>query len=293
MRTANWAGFAHLRSSWNCMHSPAREYTSGVEVPLLRGPFAAQVGLGWPAVSPTAIVESAGDTIIIQVPAGRDHLSLDGEVSCPFHLAEIRRAAGTHQGLQLALAFGAHDLDLQVSAAGSTTEVIGSPAGGHCAGIAGTQHRQAARGRWKLANGPSAILDNEEAIAVEATRLGPFSRTPRSPAGKAVSCALSLGSVPTQVAAGYVKHSVHVQFALVLPEIVKADVLGVSQKPGGLVIEGGCALLQRSDSKSHRHTSTLRPNAAARRWAVTARVVVGLNRTAHGMPRGKGSSRTE
>jgi hypothetical protein len=64
-------------------------------------------------------------------------------------------------------------------------------------------------------------------------------------------------------------------------------VLGVSQKPGGLLIEGGCALLQRSDSMSHRHASTLGPNTAARRGAVPARVVVGLNRAAHGMPRGK------
>jgi hypothetical protein len=47
-----------------------------------------------------------------------------------------------------------------------------------------------------------------------------------------------------QELAGNVEHGLDVQVALALPQLEKVDVLGVTQQPGGLVIEGIGTLLQ-------------------------------------------------
>ena len=73
--------------------------------PLILGrPVAAQVGLGWTPIGPGAPVEATANPVVIQIAAGGNDLGLDREVSCAFHLAEIRRTAGPHQGLEALLA---------------------------------------------------------------------------------------------------------------------------------------------------------------------------------------------
>jgi hypothetical protein len=91
-------------------------------------PFTAQVWLGWAAIGPAAAMQAAANPIVVEVPTSRDDLGLDGEVAGAFHFAEIRRAARSHQGLQLPLALRAHDLDLKVPAAGGPTQIVGGTA---------------------------------------------------------------------------------------------------------------------------------------------------------------------
>src|SRR3954451_13077311 len=77
------------RWSWRA-HPPPSEDTARVKRVLLGGPLAAQVGLGRAAVGSTALVQRTTDAIVVEIPAGRDHLRLDGVVPSTFHLAEIR-----------------------------------------------------------------------------------------------------------------------------------------------------------------------------------------------------------
>jgi hypothetical protein len=112
-----------------------------MEVLLLWRPLAAQVGLGRAAIGSPAAVQAATDSIVVEVAAGGDNLGLDREISGPFHFAEIRRAPGSHQSLQLPLPFGAHDLDLEIAATSGPTQIIGGAAWSQGARIAATQQR--------------------------------------------------------------------------------------------------------------------------------------------------------
>src|SRR5918994_1427438 len=78
---------------------------------------------------------------------------------------------------------------------------------------------------------------------------------------EAVRRASGLCSFHLQVPAGYVEHRVHVELALVFPNVIKSEALGVSDEPGGLVIQRGRALFQGAHTKSHCNSATLRTQA--------------------------------
>src|SRR4051812_5060105 len=102
---------------------------------LLFRPVTAQIWFCGPPVGTLPPVQRAADPVIIEVGAGGDDLRLDGIVACAFHLAEIRGAARTHQGLQPPLPFGTHDLDLEIAATSRTAGVISCAAGGQRTGV--------------------------------------------------------------------------------------------------------------------------------------------------------------
>jgi hypothetical protein len=118
MRTVHVSELAQFSSR---LPSATRKNAARVEVLLFGWPFAAQVGLGWPAVGSLAAVQAAPDPIVVQISTGGDDLGLNREVPGPLHFAEIRRAPGAHQSLQLPLPLGAHDLDLEIPATGGPT----------------------------------------------------------------------------------------------------------------------------------------------------------------------------
>src|SRR5687768_13817121 len=121
--------------------------------PLVLGrPVAAQVWLRWTPIGPGAPVQAAADPIVIQITAGGNDLGLDREVPGAFHLAEIRRTTGPHQGLEALLAAGAHDLDLQIPAAGGPPAVICGATRCQRARVLSLKHRETAR---RLRQAPS------------------------------------------------------------------------------------------------------------------------------------------
>jgi hypothetical protein len=188
-----------------------------MQILLLRGPLAAQVRLGWTAIRPPAIVEAAPDPVVVQIPAGRDDLGLDGEIARPLHLAEIRRATGTHQGLQLSLPFGAHDLDLKVTAASGTPQIVGRAAGSQGARIPGGEHRQTTRGGWEHANYGLAVLHDQESIAAQTPGLFRLVGVTWGGTAEAIRGAVGTAPIALQVPARDMKHRVHVQLAFILP----------------------------------------------------------------------------
>ena len=48
-----------------------------------------------------------------------------------------------------------------------------------------------------------------------------------------------------------VEHRIDVEVALTFPEIMKGDVPGVPEQPGGLVVEGFGPFFQRPDAQGH------------------------------------------
>src|SRR3954466_13407746 len=142
-----------------------------MQIALALRPVTAQIRLCWTSIRSPPVVQSAADAIIVQITTGGDQFGLDREVSCPVHFAEIRRPAGSHQSLQLALPFGAHDLDLEVPAAGGASEIVGCPAGGQRAGIAAAQDRKGSGGRRQMPHGGAPVLYNKKPIPTETSRL--------------------------------------------------------------------------------------------------------------------------
>src|SRR3954452_24583690 len=176
-----------------------------MQIALALRPLTAQIRLCWTSIRSPPVVQSAADAIIVEITTGGDQFGLDREVSCPVHFAEIRRPAGTHQSLQLALPFGAHDLDLEVSAAGGAPEIVGGPARGQRAGIAATQDRKSPGRRRQMPNSGAPVLYNDKPVPAEPSRLvlapgGPGGRAPKS-----MRIALGFRTIIAQVSAGHVE----------------------------------------------------------------------------------------
>src|SRR6185312_5181040 len=159
-------------TKWSCRaHSTAGENTAGVQRVFLRRPIATQVRLGRTAIRPPALVQGTTDAIVVEIPAGRDYLRLDGVVPRTFHLAEIRGAARTHQGLQFALPIGAHNLDLEVAAACRPPQVVGRPTRGQSAGVTTGQDGKPSGSGGQVANLLPPVLYHHETITLQLTRL--------------------------------------------------------------------------------------------------------------------------
>ena len=189
------------------------------------------------------------DPTRFQIAAGRDHFGVDGELALARHLAEIRRTPGTHQRLQRLLPAGAHDLYLQVPAAGRAAPVVGRAAGCGGAGIGARawQDRQRPprrRGRRQPPRDHPAALHQVEPVAIELSQLRPPAGGRRG-RGVTVRAAAGAAAFLTQEPAGDVEHGVHVEIAFTFPQVEEGDVLRVAQEPGGLVVERRVTLVER------------------------------------------------
>ena len=105
----------------------------------------------------------------------------------------------------------------------------------------------------KVPVGQLHAVHDPEAIAPQLPRL---SRPPRGPAAFGPVESVRTAPGPPvggafQVATGYLQHGVDVQVAVTGPDLAERDALGVAEQPGGLVVEGGDALLQRPDPEEH------------------------------------------
>ena len=240
------------------------EDATRVEALVLRGPVAAEVRLRWSAICPDPAVQAASDTIVVQESAGGDDFRLDGKVACALHLAEIRRPAGTHQCLQSALPPGAHDLNLEITAAGSTAGVVGRAT--RCQGtrVLPLQNWQHPSRRAKGSDRGPAVVDHQEAVGTDTSRLlGPVGATRGRPA-KSMCGTLGEGPFPTQIPAWNVQGRLYVDLAFVFPDLGEGHVLGVADQPGGFVIERRRSVFQGPDPQCHGQASALRTEVTTR-----------------------------
>src|SRR4051812_26600851 len=96
---------------------------------LLLGPNTTEIRLGRSSIRTLPAMQGATNTVVVEVGTSRNDLGFDREVTGALHLAEIRRPARTHQGLQPALALRAHDLNLEVTATRCPARMIGGATG--------------------------------------------------------------------------------------------------------------------------------------------------------------------
>jgi hypothetical protein len=62
-----------------------------------------------------------------------------------------------------------------------------------------------------------------------------------------------------------VQRGIDVEFTLIFPDIMEADVLSVTDEPGGLVIQGGVPLFEGTHPKDDRYPSALRAESVTGR----------------------------
>ena len=74
---------------------------------------------------------------------------------------------------------------------------------------------------------------------------------------------------------------VHIQFALILPDIGECDMLGVAQQPGGFVIEGGGPFFEGTDSQEHGNGSALGSQPLTGRCCGDVGSAVGVGARSH------------
>jgi hypothetical protein len=208
-----------------------------VQILLAFRPFAAEIWFRRPPIGASPVVERAADAVVVQITARGDYFGLDREIAGPLHLAEIRRPAGSHQGLQFALPFGAHDLDLEVPAAGCSPLVVRRPAGRQRAGITAAQHRKVSGRRRQPAHGRAAVFHDHKPVPAQSPGLVRVARASGSGSPVTVGGAFSFRAVAAQIPAGDMKHGVDVQLSLILPQIVERNSLGVADQPRRFVVK--------------------------------------------------------
>jgi hypothetical protein len=228
-------------------------------------------------------VKAAADAIVVEEPTGGNDLGLDGEVAGPGHLAEIRRSPGTHQGFEPTLPLGTHDFDLQVTATGSSPGIVGGPAGCQGTGVRAAQHREAPPGRVQGPYRRTTVLHDEETVPIETARLLRLVRSPGSGSLESVGDALCGRATSPEIPTWDVQHRLDVELAPVFPDLGKGDVLGMAEKPGGLMVQGGVSLLERADPKGHGQAPALGTQLAAWRHG-EAGGGAGLNGDSHVHP---------
>jgi hypothetical protein len=199
-----------------------REHTTWVQTLVLGGPFAAEVRFGRPAVCPHPAVKAAAYAIVVQESARGYHLRLDRKVARPIYLAEIRRPARSHQCLEAAFPAGAHDLYLEVAAAGGTAPVVRGSARGEGTGVLNIHYwKRPARGRRRRQGSRhrTAILHNQEPIPAQPSPLLWPVRSAGNRANEAMGGALGRGTLVTEISAAHVKGRIHIQLAFVFPDL--------------------------------------------------------------------------
>jgi hypothetical protein len=210
-------------------------------------------------------MQGASDPVVVQVPAGRDHLGLEREVPGPLDLTEIRRAAGAHQCLQALLAMGAHDLDLQVSAACGTPPMVGRATGRACAGVSPVEHRELPGTGWggggEHAHSRPTPIDHPEPVATEPPGLSPSQLGGECRIGESIEGATRTAGLGPKVSARDVKGRLGVQISAVRPDLAEGDLLGMSQEPRRLVVERGGPFLERTDPEGDPERAALAAQA--------------------------------
>jgi hypothetical protein len=225
---------------------------------LLLRPLAAEVRLCGPAIRPLPPMQGAADPILVEIGAGGNDLCLDGEIARPFHLAEIRRTARTHQGLQPVLPLGTHNLDLEVAATRRPTGIVRGSARGQSARIGRGENRKTTGGRRECPDGGPPVFDDEKLVPAQLARLLPSDWSAGRGSSEAIGGAAGGAPLCLQEAAGDVERGINVKLTLIFPDVIEADVLGVTNEPGGLVIQGGVPLFERTHPKDDRYRLALR-----------------------------------
>src|SRR6476660_7591580 len=82
-------------------------------------------------------------------------------------------------------------------------------------------------------------------------------RPPRRLPLEAVDGAPCLAVRALEIPAGHVEYRVGVKVALVGPEGPESDLLGVTQQPGGLVVQRSPSLVEPADPQQHTEAHTL------------------------------------
>ena len=160
---------------------------------------------------------------------------------------------------------GTHDFDLEVAAAGRPAGVIRGPAWGGRAWVPGRlEDRELAARKPGFAGHEPHVVHNAEAVVTQQARL----RWLRSSAGggtaKTVSGTSRRAVSDLQVAAGDVEHGIDVEVPFTFPEVTERDLLGMSQQPGRLVIEGRAPFFQCTDPQQYAQAAAIGAQPTAR-----------------------------
>ena len=235
----------------------------------LRGPFAAQIGLGWAPIRPLSTVERAVLPGAVQIAAGGDHLRLDCILGLAGDFAEIRGLSRPDEALEAGIGPRAQDFDLQVTATGRAPFVVGGGTGGNGAGVNFFQlyDREGARRKGQPQAHHFLAGDDPEVISADSPGLCPTAASWGHWAKVTVggTSGGSWGISGLQVAAPHVEHRVDHQVAALGPELGEADLGGVAQEPCGFMIERIRRLLQRADPEGYGELLALGAEGAARR----------------------------
>lgn len=184
-------------------------------------------------------MKAAGPACIVEVPAGGDGLGFKGVFRLAGDLAEVGGEPGADQGFEPGVLPGAENLNLEIPATGRPPLVVGSGAWGNSAGVISRfEYRQAPGLGWQNPLDLDAVLHHNESVAAQpswrgraAGRLWRGSTEPVCPAGGDPPC------LEPKKPAADMKDGVHQQFARPAAEGAESHVLGVTQQPGGLVVQ--------------------------------------------------------
>jgi hypothetical protein len=130
--------------------------------------------------------------------------------------------------------------------------MIRGSARGQSARVGGGENRKATgRGREGADSRPP-VFDNEKSVATQPARLLPSKGPAWRGSGEAVGCTAGGAPVWLQETARDVQRGIDVELALIFPDIMEADVLSMTDEPGGLVIQGGVPLFESTHPKDDR-----------------------------------------
>jgi hypothetical protein len=182
-------------------------------------------------------VQAAGNSIFPEISTGRNHFNFQAFRALSIHFAEVRGLTGANQELLASPMLVAHDLDLEIPAACRADGIVGSPAACGSAGIL-VEHCELTAGGGGLRQdsiGHHAVLNQAEAFTPQLSGLRPGRRD-------FYSSGMSPGAAPVprrgclEKFAGHVERNRGEQIFPMTPQPVKGDSLGVTEKPGCLVV---------------------------------------------------------
>jgi hypothetical protein len=135
--------------------------------------------------------------------------------------------------------------------------VVGGLARGPGAWVALLENRELAPREHQLSIYHTHPLHQPEAVLAEQARLTQSGPVPRRPSLEAMRRAVGTPVFSNQIAAGNMKYGIAVQVALGVPESAERNALGVTQEPGGLVVERSHTLVETPDAKQNTETTAL------------------------------------
>jgi len=202
----------------------------------------------------TAVVTGAGSGM------GRAFAERFADAGMNVVLADVEAPLGTV----------AHDLELKVAAAGGLARMVRGAARGRSTRIltqGSLQDRKGSRRVGQPLDPVGTVRDDHEAVSAELERLRLTVGLTGGPPGESMGTAARHGPLLLQVTAGNVEDGFHVEVALAFPQLVKVDLRGVTEQPGGLVVERLRPLLELPDAQRDRDAPALGAESAAGRNA--------------------------